>query len=70
MVKNSYIFLHENLYYLNLSISGRLLETIPVKTNGNKVREQLDLTNYASGIYFLKVEVGGEILIEKLIKLD
>ena len=51
-------------------LSGHLLEVIPIKTTRSIVREQLDLTNYAAGIYFLKVEVDGEVLSEKLMKVD
>ncbi|MEM8524947.1 MAG: T9SS type A sorting domain-containing protein [Bacteroidota bacterium] len=51
-------------------ISGRLFEVIPIKTNRGKVREQLDLTSYAAGVYFLKVEVDGRVLSEKLVKME
>ncbi|MEN0046070.1 MAG: T9SS type A sorting domain-containing protein [Bacteroidota bacterium] len=51
-------------------VSGRLLEIIPIETTRNNVQKQLDLTNYSAGIYFLKVEVDGKVLSEKLIRMD
>ncbi|MEM8527437.1 MAG: T9SS type A sorting domain-containing protein [Bacteroidota bacterium] len=51
-------------------ISGRLLEVIPIRAKRNKIRKQLDLTNYAAGIYFLKIEVDGKIFSKKLIKAN
>ena len=50
-----------------MNMQGKLLEERIVKTT--KAREDFDLSNYNSGMYYVQVKVGEEMRVVKMIKL-
>jgi hypothetical protein len=51
------------------SITGRLLETVKVKPDPNKVMAHtFNLTSQATGIYLLKLETDGKVAYRKVVK--
>jgi hypothetical protein len=56
---------------LNLTLTdamGRVLSNEVVESNGLQFRHELNLSDYASGVYFLQVETDGKSAVKRIVK--
>ncbi|SNS06142.1 T9SS type A sorting domain-containing protein [Dokdonia pacifica] len=49
-----------------IDMNGRILQSIP--TNNNFTERQIDISNYASGIYFVRIETATSSTVKRIIK--
>lgn len=51
-----------------VDVTGRILQSGSDFTNNGELAHEFDITNYAAGIYYVRIVRGNEILVRKLLK--